>query len=1760
MGRSPNKSAGATSSGPSVKLQHGELAGKGLQTEDDIASVLIDRKAHGESYTYLGCDTLIALQPSVEKDEQSNLYADETIESVSTLPPHVFQLAGRVHQHLHRDDEDQTVMLLGQSGSGKTETAKLVIQQLVKLTPEKRSRVTKLIGTVSAILDVFGQASGRSLFGCYQELQYKQKQLIGLKVLHYNLNTSHLTSSREANRNFDVFYNLVAGATSEERSGWHLDEAFVYLAPSTSNRTKTTLSPAYAARFTALREELKAVGISKSKQELVFRILAGILHLGNIAFADDDTGTQGEAATIRHVDELDIAADLLGVSSKDLEFTLTYKSTTINGALCTQFLNADGSRQQRDALARSMYKLVFEWIVEKMNARLCADDAEHYIGVVDMPGMVTPMVDTLDGLLTNYIQEKLVDLFRKHTAIEPAERLASQGLHQPNLTPIPEHVLETHVIPMLNTESKQSTPSDLSLMKNLSSKQGLMISGGANFMIQHSSGTTEYRLSDFTSRNVIAVSPDHISLFAGSGVNPPSSNALLKKLFSSHVAAQGAAKGEGFSSSTLRRQPSRRLRFNPIDSKTLADDLAKDLDELFGAIDETRPWYVACIGDVADTKKVKSQLLALSIPELANARAEGSFNTSLPFMDFLARYGQVGGLSVESQNKPVRIRCEEITAVFPDYSTLVGTTRVFISESVWQELEQRLETLQSAGSPKRSIKENILDYESQADLSDHDDLESVAPYTARSPVSPAATARSSHLSNELGTTPSRILPSIVNIVEDKRNFVVEDDEPARTSGARRLWVCMTWSLTCCIPSFILSCAGMKRADVRMAGREKIAICIIIFFCCCALLFFIIGFGRVICPRQPILTAQELASYKDPKDVWVSAYGRVYQINDLVKNHATSYNVQNYQFASYLGQDVSNLFYKVPLWNMYCPGIPQPQAGWDNVASRPSSGYAHNGLDSNNQTKLYMEYMNRYVKYRLGYDVEFIAEKASQSVRYIIIYDNVYDVSSYYNAANHPFGINGYAESIFNSKFGQDASSAWNDFRKSNATLAAQQMNCMNNMFYIGAVDHRNDFLCQFSNYILLASTVLLMSVIGFKFLAALQCGSTRDPEDLDKFVIIQVPCYTESNESLSRTFESVAATKYDDKRKLLFVICDGMIVGSGNNAPTPQIVLEILGVDQTIDPPALEFESIGEGNKQLNYAKVYSGLYENNGRSLPFLVVVKVGKPTERQKPGNRGKRDSQLILMRFLSRVHFGAPLNPMEIEIFHQIKNVIGINPSFYEFLLMVDADTEVFPDSINRLIAAMVHDSKIMGLCGETLLSNEKDSVITMIQVYEYFISHHLAKQFESLFGSVTCLPGCFCMYRIRTPTKNVPLLISPALIKDYSENRVDTLHMKNLLLLGEDRYLTTLAMKHFPRLKLSFTPDAICRTNGPDTWNVLKSQRRRWINSTVHNLVELVTLPQLCGFCCFSMRFVVFLDLFSTVLQPATIIYVGYLIYSIAFSGDQLPLISLVLIAAINGLQVVIFLLKQQWSQIIWMVIYILALPIFTFYLPVYAFLRQDDFNWGSTRIAVGESGKTKAYLADVEPFDRSSIPLKKWNEVEDEVSKKAVVAQKRNADAFSKAESVGEPVVYAASSYGGSQYVPPMFAMNNGAGAATSYAGSVYSQPKRLPQPSLMMANAPSVMMANSPRPVSQPIFRPRSEALSAIPSSPRLLDAPSSPSPIPSDEAIKHEVMEVLANSDLMTTTKKQVREDVSRILKVDLDAMGKKAFVNAIIDEYLTA
>ncbi|GAA6050913.1 hypothetical protein JCM3770_002533 [Rhodotorula araucariae] len=527
--------------------------------------------------------------------------------------------------------------------------------------------------------------------------------------------------------------------------------------------------------------------------------------------------------------------------------------------------------------------------------------------------------------------------------------------------------------------------------------------------------------------------------------------------------------------------------------------------------------------------------------------------------------------------------------------------------------------------------------------------------------------------------------------------------------------------------------------------------------------------------------------------------------------------------------------------------------------------------------------------------------------------------------------------------------------------------------------------------------------------------------------ILLVTAYSESVEGLRTTLDSLSTTDYPNSHKVILVIADGMVRGSGNDLTTPEIVLGMMKefVIQPADVEPYSYVAIADGHKRHNMAKVYAGFYDYDDNTVerskqqrvPMLLVAKVGNPAEQHdaKPGNRGKRDSQIVLMSFLQKVMFDERMTTFEYEFFNSLWRATGVSPDRYELVLMVDADTKVFPDSASRMVACMVHDPEIMGLCGETKIANKSDSWVTMIQVFEYYVSHHQTKAFESMFGGVTCLPGCFSMYRIKAPKGGdgywVPILANPDIVQHYSENVVDTLHKKNLLLLGEDRYLTTLMLRTFPRRKMMFCPQAVCKTIVPDTFSVLLSQRRRWINSTIHNLFELIVVPDLCGVFCFSMRFVIFMELAGTLVLPAAIAFTLYLIVVAIIPGTVKPVVSLVLLALILGIPAMLIVVtSRRFAYLGWMLIYLVSLPIWNFVLPSYSFLHMDDFSWGQTRKIEGETGK-EDHGAKEGVFDSSHIAMKRWADWERDRRYKSATQSRDSmygVDYQGRGESPGRP--------------------------------------------------------------------------------------------------------------------------------------------------------
>lgn len=1169
------------------------------------------------------------------------------------------------------------------------------------------------------------------------------------------------------------------------------------------------------------------------------------------------------------------------------------------------------------------------------------------------------------------------------------------------------------------------------------------------------------------------------------------------------------------------------------------------------------PYFVFClkpndrrIANQFDSKCVRLQVQTFGIAEISQRLRNADFSVFLPFAEFLG-LAEAESIVVGSDREKAELVLDE--RKWPGNEARVGSTGVFLSERCWADIARlgervvptyHAESLDDGDGmlhPQGSYSDNKVRLLNSGDNSPSgafiygDETKQGGYFGSRDIDGRSDAGGSAFNSGDM----FKNLETREQMAEKSKERKMEEVDIVPVSGSRKRWLFIVYLLTFWIPDFMIRFVGrMKRKDIRTAWREKLAINLLIWLACGTAAFVVVGFPMLICPKQNVYSADELSSHngKDGAASYVSIRGVVFDLGSFIPNHYPKNLISSSAFKTYAGVDATALF---PVQvSALCQGVNgtiDPSVLLDftpvNItgsatttsATDTNSGYHDfRYFTTDYRPDWFAEQMimlkGTYKKGYIGYSAQYLKTLANDDGRSVgSINGKVYDFTDYVAGGRRTLGPNnstGSADAnvdfmdpnvvdLFSGKSGQDLTQYFNALDL-DSDLRQRMELCMDNLFFVGRVDTRNSVQCKFSEYFILAITCLLASVILTRFLAALQFGKKNIPENLDKFIICQVPAYTEDEDSLRRAIDSMARMKYDDKRKLMVVICDGMIIGQGNDRPTPRIVLDILGVPDTVDPEPLSFESLGEGMKQHNMGKIYSGLYEVQGHIVPFMVVVKVGKPSEVSRPGNRGKRDSQMILMRFLNRIHYNLPMSPMELEMYHQIRNIIGVNPTFYEFILQVDADTVVAPDAATRMVASFLADTRIIGLCGETALSNSRKSMITMMQVYEYYISHNLTKAFESLFGSITCLPGCFTMYRIRSADSGKPLFVSKEVVDQYAEIRVDTLHMKNLLHLGEDRYLTTLLLKHHSSYKTKFNNRALAWTIAPESWTVFLSQRRRWINSTVHNLIELVPMQQLCGFCCFSMRFVVLIDLMSTIIQPVTVAYIVYLIVWLALDTSGIPITAFILLGAIYGLQAIIFILRRKWEMVGWMIIYILATPVFSLGLPLYAFWHMDDFSWGNTRVVTGEKGK-KVVISDEGKFDPASIPKKKWEEYQVELWE----AQSRVDD--SRSEISGY-------SYGTKSYHP----------TATEYgypASRPMSQLDLTSRLGSRMSLAPSEMMGGA------------NYELSDL-------------AGLPSDDALLAEIREILRTADLMTITKKAVKAELEKRFGVNLDA--KRPYISS--------
>jgi chitin synthase len=470
----------------------------------------------------------------------------------------------------------------GESGSGKSEQFKHSIDHLIALSTHRKStRVQQHLLSAQTIINCFTHAKttvhdNASRSATFIEVHFSERgRLSGAVLMPYALEKTRVTSAGTEERNFHVFYCMLAGASLEDRNRLGLSDwsTFNYLSRTTTSRASSlddTLADA------DLRQALKTI-LSSSKQpnrlNQIYQVLAAILHLGNLQFIEDPSNAQ-DAAFIKNTDTLLQVAELLGVDPNALSSVLTFKSKLIKRDITTLFLDPEHASRQRDDLAQSLYCLLFTWLVEQMNQRLTPKNAHSFISLLDVPGWITkhPSQQSIgfDQLTFHFIHETLyqfvlTSIFERDRQeyIEQGVSIGSEQNQWPNNTATvdllvhPSKGLWSIMNAQASRQMQNGRPSDddtfmdhfasanrSATLNNSGAGSEPLLSfkksdtGSRLFSIQHFWGQSTYDPRLFTERNQDYLCNDFIALFKGNAYSSPSTNSLVVSMFNDSILGQ----------------------------------------------------------------------------------------------------------------------------------------------------------------------------------------------------------------------------------------------------------------------------------------------------------------------------------------------------------------------------------------------------------------------------------------------------------------------------------------------------------------------------------------------------------------------------------------------------------------------------------------------------------------------------------------------------------------------------------------------------------------------------------------------------------------------------------------------------------------------------------------------------------------------------------------------------------------------------------------------------------------------------------------------------------------------------------------------------------------------------------------------------------------------------------------------------------------------------------------------------------------------
>ncbi|XP_045413250.1 unconventional myosin-VIIa isoform X3 [Lemur catta] len=636
-------------------------------------------------YTYTG-SILVAVNPyqllSIYSPEHIRQYTNKKI---GEMPPHIFAIADNCYFNMKRNSRDQCCIISGESGAGKTESTKLILQFLAAISGQ-HSWIEQQVLEATPILEAFGNAKtirndNSSRFGKYIDIHFNKRGAIeGAKIEQYLLEKSRVCRQAPDERNYHVFYCMLEGMSEDQKKRLGLGQASEYNYLAMGNCI-TCEGRVDSQEYANIRSAMKVLMFTDTENWEISKLLAAILHLGNLQY-EARTFENLDACEVLFSPSLATAASLLEVNSPDLMSCLTSRTLITRGETVSTPLSREQALDVRDAFVKGIYGRLFVWIVDKINAAIYKPPSQEVknsrrsIGLLDIFGFENFAVNSFEQLCINFANEHLQQFFVRHVFKLEQEEYDLESIdwlhieftdNQDALDMIANKPM--NIISLIDEESKFPKGTDTTMLHKLNSQHKVNSNyippknnHETQFGINHFAGVVYYETQGFLEKNRDTLHGDIIQLVHSSR------NKFIKQIFQADV-AMGAE--------TRKRSP------------TLSSQFKRSLELLMRTLGACQPFFVRCIKPnefkkpmLFDRHLCVRQLRYSGMMETIRIRRAG-YPIRYSFVEFVERYRVLlPGVKPAYKQGDLQGTCQRIAeAVLGTHDDWqIGRTKIFLKD------------------------------------------------------------------------------------------------------------------------------------------------------------------------------------------------------------------------------------------------------------------------------------------------------------------------------------------------------------------------------------------------------------------------------------------------------------------------------------------------------------------------------------------------------------------------------------------------------------------------------------------------------------------------------------------------------------------------------------------------------------------------------------------------------------------------------------------------------------------------------------------------------------------------------------------------------------------------------------------------------------------------------------------------------------------------------------------------------------------------